>query len=118
MKSGFETQRGESRQALRAYLCYRDLGPNRCLAEAWRVYREIPRIGKSPGRPRLENARAGPPSGQWTTWSTRFHWVERAAEYDAQVDAENLRTRMDDQSSKVELHLQEWCEAIVWQLEA
>ena len=118
LNSGSQTQRGESPQAERAYRIYRDLGPSRCLAEAWRIYRETPPIGKSRGRPRLAHAEAGPPSGQWTTWSTGFHWVERAAEYDAQVDAEKLRSSMEKQSSKVELELQECCERLVWELEA
>jgi hypothetical protein len=97
---------------------YRDLGPSRCLAEAWRVFRSTPPIGKSRGRPRLAHSKVGPPSGQWTTWSTRFHWVERATEYDVQVDAENLRTRMEKQGWKVKLGLQECCEEVVWRLDS
>lgn len=118
MNRGCQTQRGESPRAELAYRIYRDLGPNRCLAAAWRVYRETAPRSRSRGRPRLAHAQAGKPSGQWTAWSARFHWVERVAEYDARVDAEKLRTLVEEQSSKVELELQKACEELVWQLEA
>jgi hypothetical protein len=124
MNSGHQQQQRESRQAKHAYRIYRDLGPNRCLAAAWRVFRETPSIGTSRGRPRLADAKAGPPSGQWTKWCIRFHWVERAAEYDARVDAEKCATRQEQtreqerQRFNAELEAQEQLEETVWRLEA
>jgi hypothetical protein len=120
-----QTQREESPQAKLAYLIFRALGPHRSLAEAWRVYRETPPIGTLRGRPRLAHPKAGPAaSGQWTAWSTRFHWAERAAQYDAQIDAEKLQTRMERiqererQRSKVALEAQQQLQESVWRLEA
>jgi hypothetical protein len=119
-----QRQRGESLPD-RAYRIYRDLGPKRSLARAWCVYRETgPELGKSRGRPRLAHAKAGHPSGQWTSWSSELQWAERAADYDAQLDAEKGRTRLEQiqeverRRLKAELEAQEQLEELVGSLEA
>src|SRR5258708_10454467 len=85
---------GESAKAYEAYQVYRALGPTRTLAGAWHRHRQTSRKRmKSRGRPRLPHVEALHPSGQWTSWSKQWQWVERAAEYDARVDAEKRRAR-------------------------
>jgi hypothetical protein len=116
---------GESAQAYQAYGMYRDLGPTRTLAGAWHTHRQTSRKpGKSRGRPRLPHAEARHPAGQWTTWSSRWQWAERAADYDAHVDAEKRRAgleriqELEGQRLQVELAGQERLEELVWNLEA
>ena len=114
----------EPARAYHAYCVYRDLGPRRSLPEAWRLYRQTPPKGKSRGRPRLAHAEAGRPSGQWTTWSSQWQWAERAADFDAQVEAQKRQAHLEGiqvlerKRLKVELSAQERFEEQVSDLEA
>jgi hypothetical protein len=115
---------GEPERAYEAYCFYRDLGPRRSIAEAWRLYRQTPAKKRSRGRPRKACAADRRPSGQWTAWSSKFQWSERAADYDAQLDAKHRRARMqgiqkrERRRLQMELLLQERLEELVACLEA
>ena len=85
---------------------------------------QTPPKGKSRGRPRLAHAEAGRPSGQWTTWSSQWQWAERAADFDAQVEAQKRQAHLEGiqvlerKRLKVELSAQERFEEQVSDLEA
>ena len=118
-------ERGESASEYQAYRVYRDLGPARTLAAAWHAHRQTSiRPAKSRGRPRLSNAETRHPSGQWTALSSRGNWVERAAVYDARVDAEKRAARLEEvqererQRARMKLAAQERLEELVWKIEA
>src|SRR5258708_16225957 len=107
-----------------AYRVYRDLGPTRTLAAAWHAYRQTSiRPPTSRGRPRLLNAQTRHPSGQWTALSSQGKWVERAAVYDARVDADKRAARLEGiqelerQRVKLERATQERLEEFVWKIE-
>jgi hypothetical protein len=75
----YEQQPGESLQAFRAYIIYRDLGFERSLERAYAGYRgEVPH---------------GLPPGQWNLWSVKHRWVARAAAYDAHLDKQARKER-------------------------
>ncbi len=68
---------GETSAAYAAFCTYRDLGPSRSLAEAYRQ-----RTGKEQAK------QAG---GNWTSWYRRNEWKNRAESYDAYLDEEKRR---------------------------
>lgn len=70
--SEWERQPGETSRAYAAFCSYRDLGPRRSLAAAYRARKPGSLDERAPGH--------------WCEWSTRFRWVERAAAYDAFLD--------------------------------
>ena len=115
---------GESASAYEAYREYCDLGPDRTLAATWQGHRQRSLENKpSRGRPRVKNVEARHPSGQWTNWASRWQWAERAADYDAQVDAEKRRAdleRIQEREIKRlqgQLAVQKGLEELVWSLE-
>ena len=78
----WERQRGESAKAFHAFAHYRDLGATRSLDAAYGQHvQECDRQGTG-NEPAVSKAA----SGVWTNWSTRYVWVERAAEWDAELD--------------------------------
>src|SRR6266567_5773300 len=116
---------GESAYAYAAYREYCELGPSRTLAAAWQAHRQRSRKAKPlRGRPRLRNVATRQPSGQWTTWSKQFGWRDRAAAYDASLDAEKRQAslarlqELEEQRAQVELAAQQECEERVWKMEA
>ncbi len=58
---------------------YRDEGPSRSLASAYRQ-----ETGKE---------QAGGPSGQWTGWYVQYRWKERAEAYDAHLEQQARAAR-------------------------
>jgi hypothetical protein len=68
----------ESARAFQAFCIYRDLGPQRSLDRA----RE--RFCADQGKDRQSRRRPG----NWSLWSAKFNWVERAEEYDDSVEEE------------------------------
>lgn len=79
MGETWDQQTGESGEAFAAFKAFRDLGPARTLAEAYRSSRP----GKGP-----QQAHAGPTKkpgtpGTWKTWAIKYRWKERAAAFDA-----------------------------------
>lgn len=86
----YEQLANESAPAFRAFAIYRDLGASRSLANAYSEYR-----GHAPG--------IAP--GQWNLWSGKYRWVERAAAYDAFLDAEKRKLR---ERKLLELEEQRW----------
>lgn len=73
---------GESGRAHEAFEHYLRLGPSRSLAKLWAA-----RKGLQPG------AKAGAVPGRLKHWSARWHWQERAAQWDDQQDRE-LREKL------------------------
>jgi hypothetical protein len=66
---------GESAKAYRAFGYYREQGPERSLRSAWRKYC-------------TDSGRAETPCpGRWNSWSSKFHWVERAEAHDREEEA-------------------------------
>lgn len=76
----WEQRPDESSEAYRAFRAYRDLGPDRSMAVAYRQ-----RTGKD---------QAKQASGVWNGWAKRFDWPSRARAYDAYQ--EQLRQRSVD----------------------
>lgn len=76
----------ESDDAWSAYLTYRELGPGRTLAAAYRAHLARFETGSGPQRP--EKARLHPPTvpGSWKRWRTRYDWDGRARDYDDGVE--------------------------------
>jgi hypothetical protein len=67
----WQRQDAETARAYAAFLRYRDMGPGRTLADA---YRQASGKGK-----------ASAPSGQWTGWYAAHRWRERAEAWDAHL---------------------------------
>ncbi|WP_422931380.1 hypothetical protein [Singulisphaera sp. PoT] len=90
---------GESGPAYRAFLVYRDLGPDRTVNLASRKLAEMPspegarkRRGKAAEGPRkgAENPKPGA-SGQIRKWSKGYSWAERATAYDQHLARAKVR---------------------------
>jgi hypothetical protein len=72
-----ERQRGESSKAAQACNDYLRLGPGRSLHDLWRVYAKVDQ--------------SQPPTrslGTIKSWSARYGWQSRAADYDAKLEEE------------------------------
>lgn len=65
----WDRQPGETAKQHRAFLQYRDLGPDRSIAAA---------VAKLPGRTKAGTKSARP----WERWSAKFNWIERAQAWD------------------------------------
>ena len=65
---------GESKEAYRAFLAYRDLGAGRSVVEAYR---------QSSGKPSAKQA-----TGTWNHWARANDWADRAGAWDAHLRAE------------------------------
>ena len=74
---------GEPDSALSAFRHYRNLGAGRTLQAAWLAYR----------------TEAGQPAtkcpGRWTDWSTNYCWVQRAADYDDEMQQVQHAARLE-----------------------
>lgn len=68
----WERQPDETDAAWRAFVVYRDLGPDRTLLEAYKQ-----RYGKET---------ATSPAGHVTAWATAHRWVDRTRSYDAYIE--------------------------------
>jgi hypothetical protein len=78
----WERQRGESAKAFHAFTHYRNLGPKRSRDAAY-----VQHVQECGGhRAGTEKAPSKEAPGVWTNWSTRYVWVDRAAEWDAELD--------------------------------
>jgi hypothetical protein len=73
----WERQRSESAKAFHAFTHYRDQGSKRSIDAAFREH-----VQDCEGR----QVGAGRAPGRWDLWARRYVWVDRAAEYDAEVD--------------------------------
>ncbi|WP_422928362.1 hypothetical protein [Singulisphaera sp. PoT] len=89
----------ESASAYRAFLVYRDLGPDRTVNLASRKLAEMPspegarkRRGKAAEGPRkgAENPKPGA-SGQIRKWAKDYNWAERATAYDQHLARAKVR---------------------------
>jgi len=79
----WERQDGESAKAFEAFRTYRDLGPSRSIAKACSVLR-------GPGFSR----------DMFKTWSARWKWVNRAAQWDSYLD-EQRRKETENEITKM-----------------
>lgn len=111
MAKEWERQQGESSRAFRAFMHYRDLGPDRrSLNAAYAVARETQEELRAPGT--------------WYEWSAGFRWVERAAAWDAYLDGERLRARarrarqLEERRAEFEFENQDRLERRVQKMEA
>jgi hypothetical protein len=117
--------RGESATAFHAYVVYRDLGPDRTLQAAWEMHlaEPIPEGTKARGRPRKVGVHTRC-SRQWTGWSAELNWRERAAAFDAGIDAEKRAARktlaetIENQRFALEVRKQDLRERSVKRLDA
>lgn len=71
-RAPWERQPGETDAAWRAFVVYRDLGPDRTLLEAYRQ--------------RYCKETATNPAGHVTAWASAHRWVNRARSYDAYIE--------------------------------
>jgi hypothetical protein len=76
---------GESSRAFRAFLKYRDLGPLRSIDA-------VAAIDASSADKAKRKHRA---SGVYGRWSSKNHWVERVAAYDAHVEDVRMRAHIE-----------------------
>ena len=74
----WERQSNETSRAYRAFCIFRDFGSDRSLDKAYARFCEQ-HGRKSTRRP-----------GHWSDWSTKYSWVERAANYDDWLDEGKL----------------------------
>lgn len=82
LRQEWDRQPGEPSRAYAAFCSYRDLpAVERSLNAAY---------GTETGRKNTADLRA---PGYWADWSSAWHWVERAASYDAWCDSERRRVR-------------------------
>jgi hypothetical protein len=97
----YERQPSESDRAFAAFCCYRDLGPKRSVDE----------VGKRLYGGHLGRKRGA--TGRLQEWSSKWHWRERAAAWDAHLDCqtreaqERARKEMGERHAKVAVALQE-----------
>ncbi len=82
---------GESASAYRAFIFFCDQGPGRTLILAWQNYREHCNTRPDQATPK----RMTRCPGQWTRWSTQFHWLERATAYDLEIADRRLARRAE-----------------------
>lgn len=85
---GRERVPAESARAFRASCLYLSLGPGRSLDRAWRLS-----CAGSGGKNLASTRRPG----QWSRWSAKYHWVDRAAAYD-QLTEKERRSAEDERS--------------------
>jgi len=78
-------QRGETTESFAAFVVYRDLGPARSLAEVQRLKGKL-----QEGRERSTGKRQV--SGCMKRRSKRWKWGDRAAAWDAMIDAKRTAT--------------------------
>jgi hypothetical protein len=100
----------EPARAFRAFCYFRDLGPSRSRIAAWH------RFCAKRGR------RLSAVPGSWNAMSVKWSWQERAAVYDAEVDATRRAVRLErlkateerraefecDSQIKLENHFNQW----------
>jgi hypothetical protein len=72
----------ESARAYAAFCMYRDLGPGRSVAAAWNAH-QATRGAKGMIGVVQQRSR---PSGRWNLWSSKYHWIDRAAAHDRKID--------------------------------
>jgi hypothetical protein len=88
----WERQPGESARAFGAFCVYRDLGPRRSLrAAAEKFYQRS----------------SAAVLRQCNTWSSAFHWVERASAWDKHLDAEARRAQEEARREMAERQARE-----------
>src|SRR5262249_27838418 len=83
--SVYERQPGESRQALAAFIAYRDLGPARSLAKVGQ------KLGKS--------------TTLMERWSARWRWTARAAAWDEELDRQARAAQVAAVKEMAERHV-------------
>ena len=79
---------GESARAYACFARYRDAGPSRSLAAAYRQ-----ETGKK---------QAGNPTGQWTGWYAAHDWKDRATAYDAHLELQARQEREAEHLREIE----------------
>jgi hypothetical protein len=88
----FERLPDEPVKAFSAFTIFRDM-PNRSIERAYHSF--LSAQGKPPK----------PPPGQWTDWSTKWQWRERAAEYVAAQDKQILEMRQQRRKEQEQVRL-------------
>ncbi len=87
----WERQEWENDAAYAAFLAYRDLGVNRSIDAAYRVYSEAREKGKSAKKRKkaLKSAKKAQkreekvrPSGTFLKWRIDYEWMKRASDFD------------------------------------
>jgi hypothetical protein len=76
----WERQKGETSLAFAAFSVYRDYGPARNIKKALRSIVQDEAVVSRKYR-------------TWRFWATRYHWIERAADYDSDLDRVALAER-------------------------
>jgi hypothetical protein len=80
-RPAWSQQRGESAESFAVFVIYRDLGPDRSLAEAQRLK------GKPQDALKTATGKRNV-SGCMKRWSRRWAWADRAAAWDVMLEAE------------------------------
>ena len=83
----------ESAKAWLGFTMYRDQGPHRTLLRTTHLYQDWCHQQKPSVRRNLDGPRATQPNHLIHKWSSRFHWVTRAAAYDEHVAIEETAAR-------------------------
>lgn len=104
----------ESAEAWAAYLAFRDLGPTRTLAAAYRAHLAQQNEQSGPNRP--EKVLFLPPSvpGSWKRWRAQFDWDGRVHAYDRQTETAVQAAR----TTAIQSHAHDWAARRVEQKEA
>ena len=87
MSQPWGKQKGESRQAFEAFVCYRDMGPDRSQEKV------AEKLGKS--------------TQLMSRWSSRWNWVERAGMWDEELDRRNREEQIKARKDMAERHIRE-----------
>jgi hypothetical protein len=89
----------ESAKAWRGYCCYQNLGPERTIALAYAIYRQV---DQDPSESPVIK-----PSASFIGWKSEFNWDERVKAWDASEEeiARNRQRAIDDEAYQAELEL-------------
>jgi hypothetical protein len=102
-RPAWSQQRGESTESFAVFVIYRDLGPDRSLAEAQRLK------GKPQDALKTATGKRNV-SGCMKRWSRRWAWADRAAAWDVMLEAERTAAVRVAMRTEGERQARRWVE--------
>lgn len=104
----------ETQKAFRAFSFYRDLGAERSIDKAYIAFWVKEHQPDTKTTPQTQPKEA---SRHWNTWSVTYHWVERAAAYDADINQRAQQAFENELISRRQQTLRDEYDAATAQLE-